>query len=168
MINLLLITLIERKHRLDSFKKLNVPECILNSAEDLYKRGLETVKTELGINGEEYLNSIQGQIDALEIISGYNSRKEYRQRCERCKNFQMKDRDMNCGLYDEEVLNCEKFEDSNMDLIDRFNLIMKICRECIYFAVIDDFDFDCKIKGMDMFKCTECTHRKLKSTAEGS
>jgi len=158
MVHPLLRSLIERHYRLMIFKRYK-PECpdsILKSAEELVVRALERVRRELNIDGEEYLGSIQGQIDYIDVIQGNEMRmKMYDDQCGRCKKYQYKDDNYSCKLYDSLLMNCKMFEDCGMSLEERIAKYVEKCSECQNSKLEDDINLICNIK-IDMFDCENC------------
>jgi hypothetical protein len=155
MIDPLLMSLIERHYRLNFFKNSKgCPKSIIDSAEKLYSSSLEEVKNGLNIDGEEYLNSITGQIEYIEVIQSNQSNSDmHDEQCGTCKKFQLKNDDFSCSLYDDERMGCPSYEDSGMNLCERIMMYIERCGKCLNSISIDECDLNCKIKDTNMFDC---------------
>jgi hypothetical protein len=165
--NPLIIKLIERHHRLEFFShSKGCPSHVLESAKNLYQLALTDIKSKLDINGEEYLKSVQGQIDYMEIIHTDQINQSSHDKCGRCKKYQLKNTNYSCSLLDEEIHNCNSFDDSGKDIDERIGTYIEICSSCINGKSINKYDLDCTLPNKNLLDCENCKDFKKNPNKE--
>jgi hypothetical protein len=134
----------------------------MKSASKLYRSSLKQAKKVLGIDGEKYFESIEGQIEYIGVIQSNKINADtFDEQCGSCTKLHLKNDNYICSLFDKTRLSCPAYEDCGKKIFDRIETYVRICGSCQNSKDEEGINLICKIPT-NMFDGENCKDYKEK------